>query len=155
MRLLFALALLIFAAPATGADLAGPARIIDGDTIEISDQRIRLYGIDAPEGRQTCESHGTPYPYGTMATAWLVNMTLGKPVACQQKARDKYKRVVAVCHADGVNLNDSIVRAGWAMAYRQFSREYVPAENEAKAAKRGLWAGAFPAPWEWRRARPR
>lgn len=155
MRHLIALAYLIFAVPAFGADLSGPARIIDGDTIEISGQRIRLYGIDAPEGGQTCKARGIEYDCGENATTWLIDLTAGKAVTCKGRDVDRYGRIVATCSAGGVNLNAGIVAAGWAVAYRRYSLDYVSAENSARKARRGMWAGEFMMPWEWRRSHPR
>ena len=136
---------------ASAETLSGPARVIDGDTIELAGERIRLHGIDAPEGRQYCTAEGTEYPCGDMAAAHLVNLTLGKHIECNGQERDRYKRPIAVCYADGVDLNGALVRAGWAVAYRRCSSDYVDEEDEARSNRVGMWPGTFDMPWEWRR----
>ena len=135
---------------ASAETLSGPARVVDGDTIELEGERIRLHGIDAPEGRQSCSVDGTEYPCGNMATAHLVNLTLGKHIECDGQERDRYKRLVAVCYANGVDLNGALVRAGWAVAYRRYSTDYVDEEAEARSEGIGMWRGEFDMPWEWR-----
>jgi len=142
------LASLSFAASAE--NLSGPARVVDGDTIELEGERIRLHGIDAPEGRQICAAEGAEYPCVTMATAHLVTLTLGKHIECDGQERDRYKRLVAVCYANGVDLNGALVRAGWAVAYRRYSTDYVDEEAEARSEGIGMWRGEFDMPWEWR-----
>ena len=149
MRLILAFSLLL-SFPAL-ADITGPARVIDGDTIDISGQRVRLYGIDAPEGKQTCALDGKPWDCGRDAAKALTGEIAGREVRCHERDVDRYKRIVAVCHVGGLDLNEWMVRQGRAMAYRQFSRAYVQAEDEAKTAKRGIWSSEFKAPWEWRR----
>lgn len=132
-------------------DLTGPAQVIDGDTIKIGGERIRLVGIDAPEMRQTCRMNGRGWPAGKDATAWLKSVLGGKTISCTREGRDAYKRVLATCFAEGVNVNEAMVAAGWAMAYRQYSERYVAAEEAARKAKRGIWEGVCQAPWDWRR----
>lgn len=129
----------------------GPARVIDGDTIDISGQRIRLHGIDTPEAKQTCQRDGVVWLCGTEATMSLRELISGANVTCAERDRDRYGRIVAVCHAGGVNLNAAMVLSGMALAYRKYSDDYIDQEASAKAAKRGLWAGQFVPPWEWRR----
>ena len=60
-------------------------------------------------------------------------------------------RLIAVCYAKDVNLNEELVRQGWAFAYRRYSEEFIEAEDEARDVQRGLWAGEVEAPWLWRR----
>ncbi len=95
--ILLVIALGIASSPAL-ADITGRATIIDGDTIEISRQRIRLFGIDAPEGRQRCTANGKPWRCGKQSTFALAGF-IGKAwVRCVEKDRDRYKRIVAVCY---------------------------------------------------------
>lgn len=147
-----AFALLLTWAPAR-AEITGEPRIIDGDTIEVARQHIRLYGIDAPEWKQTCDLEGRPWPCGVAATDALRRFVGDKPVTCREKDVDRYARIIAVCYLGGPGGPDIgawMVREGWAMAYRHYSLDYVADEDAAKAAHTGIWQGSFEPPWEWR-----
>lgn len=137
--------------PLSAAVLTGTARVIDGDTLEINGQRIRLHGIDAPESRQYCIVKNTEYPCGAMATSWVASMTLGHDVRCEGNKKGKYGRLLAVCFVAGRNLNSEIVRAGWALAYTRYSHDYLDAQAIAARNHQGIWAGKFTPPWEWRK----
>ena len=149
-----------FAAPklnsATGAKtIVGRASVIDGDSIEIQGTQIRLYGIDAPEGAQTCLREGVPTRCGQHAAKALADKIASHTVTCEPKDRDRYNRIVAVCRAEGEDLNAWMVAEGWALAYRQYSTDYIAEEERAKKSKRGIWVGEFIPPWEWRSQTPR
>ena len=135
------------------ADVAGSPRVIDGDTIIIGDTRIRLYGIDAPEQQQHCFSAGTAWPCGESATAALKLMVQEHVVRCEGSKEDRYGRLIGVCFVAGRNLNEAMVRAGWALAYRKYSKKYVAAEQKAVDGSLGIWRGDFVPPWEWRKKR--
>jgi endonuclease YncB( thermonuclease family) len=131
--------------------ITGSAAVVDGDTLDINDYRIRLYGIDAPESAQTCrDSGGRDYRCGLSATRALSDRIAGQVVSCQARDVDRYGRVVAVCRVAGEEVNRWLTSEGWAVAYRRYSRDYVGAEEAARAGQRGLWAGTFTAPEEWR-----
>ena len=132
------------------ADLSGQARVIDGDSILVGRVEVRLHGIDAPEAKQTCVLDGVRWPCGRQATRALRNLIEGRVVVCDERDRDNYGRVVAVCRHDGTNVNAWLVANGWAMAYRRHSLAYVHPESEARSARRGIWRGDFVAPWDWR-----
>jgi endonuclease YncB( thermonuclease family) len=134
---------------ATGPALAQPVRVVDGDTIRIQGVSVRLSGIDAPELSQLCAGK----PCGLEARAALRRLTFSKNVTCVEQTRDRYKRIVARCVADGVDIAAAMTRAGHALAYRQYGSAYVLEEDEARLAGAGMWAGAFEAPWDWRRAK--
>ncbi len=130
----------------------GSARIVDGDTIWIGNTKIRLHGIDAPETRQKCYSKDkTEYSCGKASTDALRVLVGGDPVRCEGDTYDRYRRLIATCYSGSLNLNAELVRQGWALAYRRYSKDYISAEKEAQEAKRGIWAGEFLVPWEWRR----
>ncbi len=135
------------------ADVAGVASVIDGDTLEIHGQRIRLHGIDAPESRQLCRLDGKPWQCGKDATNALAEKIARRPVTCEDLGRDRYKRIIGRCTVAGEDLGEWMVSEGLALAYRRYSRDYVDEEAEAQAARRGLWAGEFVKPWEWRRGK--
>jgi endonuclease YncB( thermonuclease family) len=131
-------------------EIFGQAWVVDGDTIDVSGYRVRLQGIDAPESNQTCTDAGhRAWPCGRAATRELIELIAGRPLKCESSGLDRYRRVLAVCALpDGADVNAWMVRQGWALAY--FSGLYRSEEAEAHAAKRGIWAGSFMAPWEWR-----
>src|SRR5262249_37296221 len=129
---------------ASGAPLAGHAWIVDGDSIRIDGVPIRLEGIDAPEWDQTCtDQDGRTWACGRAATRQLRAYTRDLTLTCRPRATDRYGRVVATCLLpDGTDVNARLVRDGWAVVY-DFGRTYAAEESEAKAAKRGIWSGAF------------
>ena len=142
------------ASPATPAPIVGVASVIDGDTIEIHGVRIRLYGIDAPESRQLCtRPTGERWRCGQQASLALSDQIGRSTVSCDPRDTDRYGRTVAVCTSRGVDLNGWLVTQGWAVAYRRYSRDYVRAEDQARAASRGVWSGQFERPWDWRAER--
>ena len=147
---------LILLSVTVSAEITGKPRIIDGDTIEIAGQRIRLHGIDAPESNQTCVADDKRWPCGTNATLALSGMIGTNWVTCRERDIDRYGRIVAVCNLagpQGPDVNAMMVSQGWALAYRRYSTDYVEAEAGAQKARRGVWRGAFQMPWDWRSAR--
>lgn len=133
-------------------DVAGPARVVDGDTLVVAGQRVRLAGIDAPELNQTCTAYGREWPCGRASADWLRELLDGRTVECWRHARDRYGRLLAVCWVGGENLNERIVREGWALDYQRYSSDYLGAEATARRSGAGIWRGDFTPPWEWRRA---
>ncbi|OCW57907.1 thermonuclease family protein [Hoeflea olei] len=131
-----------------GEEISGPVRVVDGDSLVSGARRFRLKGIDAPEISQQCERGGAAYPCGREAAAHLRDLARGD-VACVSEGRDRYGRTLVRCRAGGVDLNQAMVRSGHAVAYG----DYRVAEAEARAEKRGLWAGTFAQPAEWRAGR--
>ena len=130
--------------------LSGPARVIDGDTLAIAGQRIRLDGIDAPETRQTCSRDGSRWACGSEATLAMRKLIGRNTVRCDVSKRDRYSRAIASCFANGRDLQQQLVRMGLALAYRRYSTRYVPDEDTARKEGVGLWSGSFVEPWRWR-----
>src|SRR5262245_57011565 len=143
-------AFLALATNAKADSLEGAASVLSGDTIEVRGQQIRLFGIDAPEPAQTCwDSAGQSWPCGQRATLALANKLGGIIISCNGIRRDREGRLMAVCRSGDENLNAWLVSMGWALAYRNQSMAYVSAEEAAREAANGLWAGAFEPPWVW------
>ncbi len=133
---------------------ADKPEIVDGDTIKVSGDTIRLDGIDAPEKRQQCrDSTGEAYNCGVVATEALREKVAENSVFCEQTGEDYYGRIIGTCYLGELDLNGWMVHQGHALAYREYSEKYIPEEQEAREAERGLWAGEFVAPWEWRRGK--
>src|SRR5215217_1355786 len=155
--LLLGLAIAIGPPSSAAADrIVGRASVVDGDTIEIHGERIRLFGIDAPESGQTClDAKGQSYRCGQKA-ALVLDARIGEGVVtCERKDTDRYGRVVALCRVFGEDLGAWMVDLGWALAYRTYSTRYAPAEELARSRSLGMWAGRFTPPWDWRTDRRR
>ena len=135
------------------ADGAGRATVIDGDTLEIGGERYVLDGIDAPESGQLCRLDGKPWRCGQGAADALAGRIGRRPVTCRELGRDRSRRVVARCTVAGEDLGEWLLANGWAVARTLYAYEYTRAEQGAKSARRGIWAGEFELPWEWRRPR--
>jgi endonuclease YncB( thermonuclease family) len=131
------------AAPA----LTGHASAVDGDTLRLGSQRIRLIGIDAPERDQFCTRDGAQWPCGEEARRSLAALTGQGEVRCAPDGHDRYGRTLAHCSIFGRDLGERMVSDGWAVA----DLEYKPAELGASVARRGIWAGSFERPSDWRR----
>ncbi|KAF5834922.1 high light-induced nuclease [Dunaliella salina] len=136
--------------------LRGPARVVDGDTLYIGEEKIRLYGVDAPEKGQQCnDKFGNPYACGLISKDKLLQKVGTQPVTCEPKQRDQYQRAIAICSLEGPapeDLNGWMVQNGLAVAYREYSKDYIPTEEAAQRAHRGIWDGTFQYPADWRKA---
>jgi len=126
--------------------VGGTIVVNDGDSLTVNQQRVRLQGIDAPEYDQTCQRAGTDYPCGRESRKALSALVAGGGVVCEGWQEDRFGRLLAVCRAGGVDLNRRQVEAGWAISYGG----YEDAERAARDAKKGLWAGVFDRPRDWR-----
>jgi endonuclease YncB( thermonuclease family) len=133
-----AVLLLLTAAPAVAASV----EVVDGDTIRIDGERVRLWGFDAPEKRQECSINGVEQPIGEEATNRLRSILAGGELRCATQDHDRYGRTVAQCWAGRVDIGQEMVRSGWAWALPRYSKRlYLPAQEEAERENRGVWAG--------------
>lgn len=154
------LALPVPAAPVAETLEGLVVRVADGDTLDVLDAghhtlRVRLLGIDAPEGGQA---------YGKVARQVLKDRVIQRHVTVRVQDRDRYGRLVGKVLLEGADLNLELVKEGMAWHYAHYAKDqfpgdaatYATAQREARAAHRGLWSQPDPeAPWEWRRAHPR
>ncbi len=134
--------------PMPEAPPAPQVRVIDADTVDIDGVRWRLFGIDAPESRQTCRAWGRTWDCGMAATEALMSRAQG--MSCEGSDTDRYGRSIGVCSSGGVDLNAWLVASGWALAYRQYADDYADEEQKARLLRRGIHRGTFVAPWDWR-----
>ena len=140
--------------------ISGIAKVTDGDTIRIEGKKIRFFGIDAPEKKQQCKkpwltisfiSFSKDYPCGQISTDKLKKKINNKLLICKWSNKDRYKRYIAECFKNKVNINEWMVRNGYAIAYVKYSKKFIFQENIAKREKLGLWAGSFEKPWDYRK----
>ena len=132
--------------------LIGQVSVVDGDTLELHGQRIRIFGIDAPESSQLCEAKtGKSWRCGAAAANALSTFIASRPVECMPRDRDRYQRVVAQCQVAGMDIGAWLVGSGWALAFRRYSTDYVLAETKAAQGRRGIHDSYFVAPWDYRR----
>ena len=129
----------------------GKAIIIDGDTIHIGKNKIRLYGIDAPEINQTCTIEKIIWECGIDSSQALESIISENEVRCEIMDIDRYRRFVAICFVKNINLSQYMVQNGWAIAYRYYSDDFINDEKIAKNNKVGIWQGKFQEPYLFRK----
>ncbi|MGE5267286.1 MAG: thermonuclease family protein [Deltaproteobacteria bacterium] len=134
--------------PLGGGTVEGRPRLVDGDSLFIGSAELRMQGIDAPEGRQTCTREGRDWACGEDARRNLQRLIGAQPIRCEVHSTDTHGRGLATCFsAAGDNLNARMVEEGFAVAFGSYQRE----EAAARSARRGLWASQFDRPQDWRR----
>ena len=144
-------------------EIIGISKVIDGDTVHINNFKIRLEGIDAPEMRQKCKKEFLKisstigfifykdYNCGEVSKKKLKDKINESKIKCISSSKDRYKRHIGTCFKGQTNLNQWMVRNGYAIAYRRYNKKYIPDENFAKENKLGLWKGKFMDPEKWRK----
>jgi endonuclease YncB( thermonuclease family) len=127
--------------------MPGQVTVIDGDSLREGKTELRLYGIDAPEYRQTCidQAH-IEYACGKRAADALRQLVKQGELKCRELDIDRYGRSVSTCNIGTMDVNQAIVAQGWAIAFTQFGTDYVSTEKTARQNKLGLWAGTFELP---------
>ena len=155
--------ILILFSDVLAEEISGIPKIIDGDTVHIDKHKIRLEGIDAPEMRQQCQkvfleisaivgfNLKKDYSCGVISKEKLIDKINKSKINCVSSGRDRYKRYLATCYKDKINLNKWMVRNGLAVAYKRYSKDYLRDEIYAKENKLGLWKGSFIRPEKWRK----
>ena len=155
--------LLVLLSNSIAEEISGIPKVVDGDTVHIDNYKFRLEGIDAPEMRQQCKKESLKissiigftfykdYSCGKVSKEKLISKIHGSKIKCIFTTKDKYKRYIATCYKEKINLNQWMVRNGYAIAYRRYSKKYVPDEDFAKENKLGLWQGKFMNPEKWRK----
>lgn len=148
---LAAAVLLAFPLLTSAQTVAGKAKVVDGDSLEIGKHRIRLWGIDAPEFKQKCVRGKERWRCGSEATDALRRRLDGATVNCVTVDKDSYGRLVAKCSSRQHSINEWMVREGWATDYARYSKgAYALAQASAKSARRGIWSGTFENPEHYR-----
>jgi endonuclease YncB( thermonuclease family) len=151
-RINFGLALLAMLVPSevTAASVSGIGRAKDGDSMMVGQTEVRLFGVDAPEFDQSCARSGQTWACGAEAADRLSRLVTGKEVRCSAVSTDQYGRTLGRCTVGTTDINRTVVATGYAVAYRRYSSDYVSAEETAKLNRRGIWAGTFEMPAEYR-----
>ena len=154
---------LFFLSSSIAEEIEGMPKIIDGDTIHIENFKIRFEGIDAPEMKQKFEkkyiklsaiigfTFYKDYYCGKVSKTKLIDKIGSSKIKCIFSTKDRYNRYIATCFKDKINLNQWMVRNGYAIAYRRYSNRYVLDEEFAENNKLGLWQGRFLNPEKWRK----
>ncbi len=154
MRFIFPFLLLLLFTSVAFADVTGPARVVDGDTIWIGETKIRLWAIDAPETKQECHRDGQPWKCGVAATEHLSMFIRSKPVTCEDRGTDRYKRMIGKCSVDGLDIGAEMIEKGMAMPYWNYGGDYyMQLFRESRGQGVGIFSGTFKPPWEWRKER--
>ena len=132
-------------------EFAGMPRVIDGDTVQFGEVRVRMEGIDAPQTDQLClDGAGARWNCGVTARQQLKALAGKKSWRCEVVRKSPFGRLVANCRADGQDIALQMIRNGWAMVSATAPATYLAAQQYASETGAGLWAGAFIAPLDWR-----
>lgn len=128
-------------------EISGDAVAVDGDSLRIKGQRIRLLGLDAPEYEQTCQDRsGAVWPCGLRARDQMSALLGANKTVCTTSENDLYGRALATCTVDKRDIGAALVENGWAIIDGRYRAE----QNRARNEKRGIWQGEFMPPAEWR-----
>lgn len=133
---------------------ASEITVVDGDTIRIGDVSYRIHGIDAPEASQKCTaSEKKQWLCGVEAMKELFSIVHSESLRCDPMETDGYGRVIAVCWIGDTDVGKTMVRRGYAWAFRKFSSDYVRDEEQAKMERLGIWRAETEAAWVYRERR--
>ena len=161
-KILFNLLFFLLFTPVFSKEINGTATVIDGDTLKINHEKIRLFGIDSPEIKQKCKkpylkivffTFYKNYNCGVVSKLKLKQYVNKKNVKCVFNSRDRYNRLIADCYINEKNINSWMVKNGHAVAYKRYSKKYIFDEEYAQKNKLGIWEGSFVEPEIWRKNR--
>ena len=154
------LTLLVLLLPAAGlaqvtwepyVERIGPAQVVDGDRIAVAGVEVRLYGIDAPELEQACQTRtGRQYACGQQARAMLTRLVDTVDITCYTYAPLQDGSVTGRCFRGNRDIGGLMVELGWAFAMPGLTTRYAGLEARAQARRSGFWAGYVQRPWLWR-----
>ncbi len=151
MRFLCTLSLLIIASTAMAEDVVGSATVIDGDTLLIDQTPIELWGVDAPELKQTCRLKGIDWPCGLKAMEHLAMFVAGKIAVCVEKTPGQHSHPLFKCSIGSLDMGAEMVEVGLALPYVPISDTYyIRSYKEARGLGQGIHAGQHEKPWLWR-----
>ncbi|MCT6823494.1 thermonuclease family protein [Bartonella apis] len=155
MRFFISFLLCILSLPALAESrtaIIGAIQVIDGETLEIQNQRIKLWGVDAPELNQTCKNgQDAGYDCGKEAASalsqWLTEL---QPVRCEPRGNDNSGNTIAICYTStGDDIASWMVRNGYAVDWPKYSNGfYGVSEKQAQSNKSGIWQHNEAAPWK-------
>ena len=131
--------------------ITGTAQAVQGNIITINQEKIQLYGLDAPELTQICYLNGQPWQCGLTAKQKLAEKIAGKSLTCLRKEEKNNNLPLAECFLGRHSLNAWLVEQGWAIADRQNSRSFISHEILAKKNNKGIYQSEFLKPSLWRK----
>lgn len=147
------LALIVGAATASAAEVTGPARAVNADTLQVGGTYVFLWGVESVERNQKCEINGVLWECYPAAVRGLETIIGVSDVTCVEVGeRDYLGRWLGTCSINGEDVAMVLVRNGFALAKRDETLDYVEAEEAARAEGIGLWQGQFQPPAEHRAA---
>ena len=130
---------------------SGTGTAVEGDLVSVNGAVVKLWGIDAPDSGQTCQTKANqPYDCFTLSKDQLSNYIGQNQVTCWIRGKDRNGQSLGTCGVNGLDLAALMVRNGWALAYRDLSPQYLELEAFAQTRVRGLWAGRVEPPWQYR-----
>jgi endonuclease YncB( thermonuclease family) len=138
--------------PPSPFNIVGPARAVDGGTLIVAGQTIRLQAIEAPPAALVCRDGGWEYKCGEESRKALEQLVGNRPIDCEPAYSAK-GILHALCHSDqGIDVAGALVGAGWAVADLKRSSRYLPHQSKAQDQGLGLWRNNFAHPEQWRLA---
>lgn len=124
---------------------------LEGDLLSVNGAAVRLWGIDAPDSGQMCQTKAnTSYDCFTRAKDMLSSFIGSNQITCYIRGKDRNGQSIGTCAVQGLDLAALMVREGWALAYSELTHQYADLEGQAQARTKGLWAGRVEPPWRWR-----